>query len=135
MEQYGVRMRLDDIKSILPIFAASLFMPSAFAQSFSNTSLDKQLGADNVSGTFLDTSGETGGGIETASTKFIQIVVAVCALVGFILVAKALYDLYTVSSEGRGGYMRPLITMIVGSALAILPYVTFVASNSVQSLT
>lgn len=128
-------MRLDNIKSTLPIIAASLFMATAHAQSFSNTSLDKQLGADNVSGTFLDTTGETGGGIETASTKFIKIVVAVCALIGFILVSKALYDLYTVSNEGRGGYMRPLMTMIAGSALAILPYVTFVASNSVQSLT
>lgn len=128
-------MLLDNMKSILPIIMASLLAPAAYAQSFSNTSLDKQLGADNVSSTFIDNTGETGGGIEAASTGFLKIVVAICALVGFVLVAKALYDLYAVSSERQGSYMRPLMTMIAGSALAILPYVTFVASNSVQSLT
>lgn len=112
-----------------------LFVPSVNATTFSNTSIDKQLGANSVTGTFIDNSGATGGAIENASTKVLRIVVAVCAFVGFILVSKSLYDLYIVSRDRQGGYGRSLATMIAGAALAILPVVTFVSSNSVQSLT
>ena len=118
--------------------ATCLLMPLvASAQSFSNTSLDNKLGGDKVSGTFLDATGETGGAVESTSSSVIQIIVAVCVFIGFILVGKALYDIYLVSkpTSSQDGYKGPVITILVGSALAILPVIAFVSSNSVQSLT
>lgn len=128
-------MSLDSIRFPLFFLMSYLFVPSVYATTFSNTSIDKQLGANSVTGTFIDNSGATGGAVESASTKVLRIVVAVCVFVGFILVAKSLYDLYIASRDRQGGYGRSLATMVAGAALAILPIVTFVSSNSVQSLT
>ena len=128
-------MSLNKIRFQLFFLMTYLIMPSTYAATFSNSSIDKELGMNNVSGTFIDTTGATGGAIEGASSNVIKVVVAICVFVGFILVAKGLYDMYAVSKNGQGGYGGALGTMIAGSALAILPVVTFVASNSVQSLT
>lgn len=128
-------MSLNNIKAPLVFLMSYLLVPSVYATTFSNTSIDKQLGANSVTGTFIDNSGATGGAVENASTKVLRIVVAVCVFIGFILVAKSLYDLYVASRDRQGGYGRSLATMIAGAALAILPIVTFVSSNTIQSLT
>lgn len=128
-------MSFNSIKLPLFFLMSYLIVPSTYAATFSNSSIDKELGMNNVSGTFIDNTGATGGAIEDASTNVIRVVVAICVFIGFILVAKSLYDMYTVSRNGQGGYGQPLGTMIAGAALAILPVVTFIASNSVQSLT
>lgn len=127
-------MSLNSIKLPLFFLMSYLIVPSTYAATFSNSSIDKELGMNNVSGTFIDNTGETGGAIEGASSNLIRIVVAACVLVGFILVSKSLYDMYSVSRDGHGGYSRPVVTMIAGAALAVLPVVTFMASNSVQAL-
>lgn len=116
------------------IFLLSFFvLAPAYSQGFSNTSLDKRLGADSVSGGFLDSTGETGGGVENASTDIITAIVAIAVFVGFVLASKALYDMYKASRDGSG-YVGPLITLTIGSALAILPVITFFTSNTIQDM-
>lgn len=127
-------MSLSSINIKLFYLMSFLIMPSAYAATFSNSSIDKQLGANNVAGTFIDTTGQSGGGVERASTSIVKVIIAVSVFVGFVLVAKGLYDMYGVSRSGQGGYQGPFFTLLVGSALAILPVVAFVASNSVQSI-
>lgn len=127
-------MNINSINS-KALFLLSFFLISpAYSQGFSNSSLDKKLGADNVSGTFLDTTGNTGGGVENASSSMITAIVAIAVFVGFVLAAKALYDMYKASRDGSG-YMGPLVTLTIGSALAILPVITFYTSNTIQDLT
>lgn len=121
------------VKAQLVLLMSFIAMPSVYAQGFSNSSLDKKLGADRVVGTFVDPTGQTGGAIESASTSFLTVVIAIAALIGFVLVSKGLYDMYTVSKQD-GSYTRPLVTVIVGAALAILPVITFFTSNTVQKL-
>ena len=128
-------MSLNNIQLSLVFLMSYLIVPSTYAATFSNSSIDKVLGMNNVSGTFIDNTGATGGAIESASTQIVRVIIAICVFIGFIFVAKGLYDMYSVSRDRQGGYNRPLVMIISGSALAILPIVTFFASNSVQSLT
>ena len=124
---------MNTTKSMTVFFVSLTLLNPAYSQGFSNSSLDKKLGSDKVVGSFIDNTGATGGSLESASSKFIAAVVAIAVLVGFILVAKSLYDMYLASKDGRG-YMGSVVTLIVGSALAILPVITFFTSNTVQDL-
>lgn len=124
---------LNTIKKSAFFALSFMLLPSANAAKFSNTSLDGQLGGDSVQGTFIDSTGGTGGAVEDASTKTISVIVAVCVFIGFVLSAKGIYDIYIVSKGNQSiTYARAFITLLAGCALAILPVITFLTANSVK---
>lgn len=92
------------------------------------------LGGGQVTGSFIDGDGGGVEGLETSMGNLTKVVVAISALVGFGLAAFGLYILYKSSKpNSQSNPMNGFIALIVGSALAILPYIVFSGGNTLSN--
>lgn len=92
------------------------------------------LGGKNVKGSFLDGDGGGVEGLEDSMGNLTKVIVAGSALIGFGLAAFGLYILYKASKpNSQSNPMNGFIALIVGSALAILPYIVFSGSNTITN--
>ena len=121
---------LKNIGKKIALFLLSLVATShVFALSIGEVAAKK-----STAGTlFLDD--QANSGVTNAMTGTTKLIVAVCAVVGFVFSAKGLHMLYEASQpQPKSTYAKGIIVLLVGGALVSLPIIVFTSSNTIQSI-